>query len=388
MLNHMENPPTSKKVLLAITKTNFGGAQRYVFELALALRAAGYRVAVAGGEPGKLMEKLSAAQIETFTIAGAQRDIHIWQEVTALRSLNQIVRDYKPDIIHLNSSKIGVLGSLVARLQRVPTIVFTAHGWPFFESRPWWWKAMAWSGSYLTALLAHAVIVVSLHDNRQAFMPGTIHKRTLIYPAVGSFETLERQVSRDTLLSQATASEHAHHIWLGAIGELNHNKNHTTAIDAVAEFNQNHATKIVFCIIGEGELRRELEEQIVMRGMQDYIFLLGHKDDARQYLKAFDIFIMPSLKEGLPYSLLEAGATGLPAVVSFAGGMPEVVTNLATGLLVDPHNHMTIVRAIDYLLEHPNERTEFGDNLRTHIETSFSPQTMHEATIAVYERHP
>lgn len=384
MLNSMETPHHSKKVLLVITKTNFGGAQRYVFELAIALRARGYTVAVAGGNPGLLMEKLVAAGIETFPIAGAQRDIDVVKEFTALRSLYTIIKDYQPDIIHLNSSKMGVLGSFIARLRGVPRIIFTAHGWPFFESRPWWWKVMAWSGSYLTTLLAHQTIVVSRHDLRHAAMPGLRSKLTHIYPSVEAFPTMTRESSRSALLPHA-APLHAHHIWLGAVGELTRNKNHTTAIDAVAEFNENHATKVVFCIIGEGELRRELEEQIELRGMRDYIFLVGQKDDARQYLPAFDIFIMPSLKEGLPYSLLEAGSLGLPSIVSFVGGLPEVVTNLETGIVVDPYNHMTMVKALDYLLTHPTERTNYGEKLRIFVTDTFSPHMMNDATIAVYE---
>lgn len=386
MLNRMETPQNTKKVLLVITKTNFGGAQRYVFELATALRAHGYSVAVAGGNPGLLMEKLGAAGIETFTIAGAQRDIDIVKEFTALRSLYTIIKDYNPDIIHLNSSKMGVLGSLIARLCGVPKIVFTAHGWPFFESRPWWWKIMAWSGSYLTTLLAHQTIVVSRHDLRHAAMPGVRSKLTHIYPSIEDFPTSTRENSRSSLLSEK-AGLHSHHIWLGAVGELTRNKNHTTAIDAVAEFNENHTTKVVFCIIGEGELRRELEEQIELRGMRDYIFLVGQKDNARQYLPAFDMFLMPSLKEGLPYSLLEAGSLGLPCIVSFVGGLPEVVRNLDTGLVVDPHNHMTMVHALDYLLTHPTERTSYGEKLRVFVRDTFSPRIMNEATIAVYENH-
>lgn len=381
----MTTPNQPKKVLLVITKTHFGGAQRYVFELAVALRERGYEVAVAGGGSGNLIDKLKAVNIPTFNLEGVERDFNLFKEIKAVRSLYTVIKNYRPDIIHLNSSKMGGLGSLVARVLKVPQIVFTAHGWPFLEPRPLPWRTMAWLGSYLTGLLAKKVILVSRHDLRHTHMPGVKGKCVVIGTAVADFPTLERAEAREALFPKETITEHAHNIWVGTIGELNHNKNHTAAIDAVAEFNNSNQTKILLAIISDGELKPALEEQVELKGLTSYVHFLGHKEEARQYLKAFDMFLLPSHKEGLPYALLEAGQVGLPCIASWVGGIPEVITNLESGLLIDPNNHMTIVRAFEYFLDNGDKRVGFAEALRQQVETNFSSEQMVKKTISVYE---
>jgi glycosyltransferase involved in cell wall biosynthesis len=378
----MATPP---KILYAITKSNFGGAQRYVFELALAMRAAGYEVAVAAGGNGELLERLAAAGIKTYQITAAQRDIAWRKEVAVLQSLRQILTDFKPDIIHLNSSKLGGLGALTARLCRVPHIVFTAHGWPHHEERHWSWRLMAWVGSYLTALLSHQVITVSQFDAKRTYFFGTKGKTTVIHNALFPFTLLERTHAREKLLPPEVIAAHARDIWLVTHGEINHNKNHTTAIDAVADFNQTHSAKIFYVIIGSGELQGALAEQVSLRGMREHVIFLDHVPEVRTLLLAFDLYIMPSLKEGLPYALLEAGYAGLPVLASNVGGIPEVIHEGETGLLFDPHTHTGMTDALALLINEPEQRSLYTKNLRAHIETHFNPETMLKATQAIYD---
>lgn len=381
----METLIKAPKLLLAITKTNFGGAQRYVFETAVALKNQGYTVAVAGGGAGDLFTKLTAAGITTYQLNGAGRDINLLADLKTIRSLFTVVREFKPDILHLNSSKIGLLGSLVGRLFRVPLIVFTAHGWPFLEPRRLSWRTLAWVGSYVTGLLAHKVILVSQNDWRHTSMPGVLSKCVVIETAVTDFFTLERNVAREELFDKEFVELHAHNIWIGTIGELNHNKNHEASINAVAEFNANNKTKILLTIIGAGELKSALEEQVSLKGLTDYVYFLGHKDEARQYLPAFDMFLFPSLKEGLPYALLEAGKVGLPCIASSVGGIPEVITNLETGLLIDPNNHMTIVHAISFFLEHGDKRITFAAKLQDFVKQKFNFENQLAKLVRIYE---
>ena len=180
----MQIPTQSKKVLYVITKSNWGGAQRYVFELAINMKKLGYEVAVACGGKGELVKKLQQAGIATYEVAGMERDISFLKEVKAIFSLIKIIRGYKPAVIHINSSKAGLLGTFVARLLRVPKIIFTAHGWPFLEPRKKMWRLMAWLGSYLTAIFSHQVILVSEYDLAHTNMFGIKSKCTVIHTAI------------------------------------------------------------------------------------------------------------------------------------------------------------------------------------------------------------
>jgi glycosyltransferase involved in cell wall biosynthesis len=384
MLDGMEvkNQP---KILYVITKSYFGGAQRYVYELAQATKASGFTVAVACGGKEELVTRLADSGILTFEIEGAQRDISLIKEIKALYSLSKIIRSYQPDVIHLNSSKIGLLGSLIARLLRVPNIIFTAHGWPFLEpTRKLYWRVMAWIGSYLTSLLAHQVILVSNNDLNHTKMPGLKNKFQVIHTSVRDFPLLERKESRLALLPEEIIKNHEQNIWVVTHGEINHNKNLSLAIDAVAEFNSSHTTKIFYVIIGSGDLMNSLKEQVDLKGLTDQVQFLGYKKDARQFLLAFDIYLIPSLKEGLPYSLLEAGLAGLPCIASRVGGIPEVISDHQSGILINPQNHMGIVEAFDFLLTNADKRSAYSNELAHKIKSHFSSELMFAKTLPLY----
>jgi glycosyltransferase involved in cell wall biosynthesis len=381
----MEESLKQKKVLYIITKSNFGGAQRYVYELALANKARGCKVAVACGGIGELVEKLNENGIETFLVTGLERDLDLLKEIKAIYSLAKIIRDFDPDIVHANSTKAGGIGTFLARILFVPKIIFTAHGWPFLEPRSRSWKLMAFAGSYATAIFAHEIILVSRNDFKHTNMPGVKSKLNVIHTAVASFPLIPRDEARLKLLPQEVIDQHFQNIWLITNAELNHNKNHTAAIDAVAEFNSQHATKIFYVIIGAGDSEATLKDQVELRSLSEYVYFCGYKADARQYLLAFDIFLLPSKKEGLPYALLEAGLAQIPCIASNTGGISEVITDKESGLLINPDNHMSIVMALNYLLTNPDERSHFADALYQNIKRDFSLKQMIEKTNRVYD---
>jgi glycosyltransferase involved in cell wall biosynthesis len=374
----------SKKILYIITKSNFGGAQKYVYDLAITTKEHGYNVAVACGGKGELVARLQQANINTYEVSGFQRDISAFREWKAVFSLLRIIYKFKPDIVHLNSAKAGLLGSLVANILRVPKIIFTAHGWSFLEPKPRLWKTLTWIGSYITSLLSDHTINVSQFDFDHRNMPWTQKKSSVIHTAISDFSLLSREEARSILNSQETIEQHRSNLWLVSIAELNHNKNHTTAIDAVAEFNSTHANKIFYTIIGSGELQNTLKEQVNLKGLNDYVQFLSYVENAKQYLLAFDIFLLPSKKEGLPYALLEAGLAGLPCIASKVGGIPEVIIDHESGLLTDPNNHMTIVSALDLLINHPDQRFLYSENLKQDIQTNFNIGKMLKETESLY----
>ncbi len=300
-----------QKILYVITKSNWGGAQRYVFDLANSLPSDEYTVGVACGGNGPLVSKLKEQGIAVFPITNFERDINIFKEVYAAFELFRIIRREKPDIVHLNSSKAGGTGALVARLCGVRRIVFTAHGWPFLEPRSLPWRALAWFFSYLTVLLAHTTIVVSKYDLTHHHMPFVKEKITHIYNGIAPLTFGSGDIIRNAFPKNAYIT--------GTIGELTHNKNHKTLVDEAYV----HSDMFV-AIVGDGELRSELESQIRSHNLEERVKLFGYLP-ATNVLKGFDMFSLPSLKEGLPYVLLEAKAAQLPITANHVGGIPEIM---------------------------------------------------------------
>ncbi len=382
----MDTNLKNTKILYIITKSNWGGAQKYVFDLATSFAKQDATIAVACGGEGILKTRLEEAGINTYTIKKLERDVSLKKEIIAFFSLFQIIRQVKPDLIHLNSTKAGLLGVVVGRLCRVPKIIFTAHGWPFLEPRSRRWRFLTWLGSYLTALLSHQVIVVSENDLRHTKMPGLKDKLTMIHPAPDPFLPLPRQEARIKLYDEETIAAHERDIWLVTNAELNHNKNQSVVINAVAEFNSTHPTKIFYTLIGEGDDRDHLQEQIQLKGLNDEVRLLGYLPDSRVYLSAFDFFILPSRKEGLPYALLEAGQVRLPTLATNKGGIPELIIDRDTGLTIDVDNHETIVEALEQLVSNPNLREGIATNFQELVMREYNLPKMIEATTQVYRR--
>lgn len=379
---------TQKKILYVITKANFGGAQRYVYELAVASKSRGYEVVVATGGNGVLTEKLATARISTHIIRGLSRDIGFLREIRAFADLYTLIRAERPDVIHLNSSKAALLGACAARLLRVPQIIFTAHGWPFLERRPCFWRMCMWLLSWITALLSHYVIVVSKHDKTCAHMIGTRRKTHVIYPAVPSIQFETRERARKILQEHGMRIPQSDALWIVSIAEYVPNKNLLTGIEAVHTAIREQNCACVYILIGtDGDDRKMLESYIQKQNLHETIQLLGYIEDARALLLAFDLFLLPSKKEGLPYALLEAGRARLPCIASNVGGIPEIITHKHSGILFPPHDTASLVHELSAVLNDPKHGASYGNMLYDHVAHTFDFETMVEKTIALYSTH-
>ena len=177
-----------KKILYVITKSNWGGAQRQVFDLATNLPEDKFETAVALGGGGLLKEKLDGAGIRTIAVETLGRDIKIFNDLISFFKIFQIIKKEKPDILHLHSSKVGFLGALIGRLLGIKKIIYTVHGWMFLEKQPQWWTITMRFFSWLTILLTHKTIAVSENDkNASADFIGV--KINVFYFYLGQLKT-------------------------------------------------------------------------------------------------------------------------------------------------------------------------------------------------------
>jgi glycosyltransferase involved in cell wall biosynthesis len=368
-----------KRVLYVITKSNWGGAQRYVYDLATAAKAAGHTVAVVSGREGELTDRLREAGVAVFPIPSMQRNVKLASDFKVLRELLAIIRDFKPDVIHGNSSKAGALVSFAGRMRGIHRIIFTAHGWAFNEERPWWQKFLIGIIHYITVLLSHTTICNSSATMRDIrWMPFVKSKIVVIHHGVHQFTMLPRQEARAKL-----APTLGERIWIGVIAELHPIKGLDALIQAVEHVAPDYG-EIGLVIIGEGEERGYLEHLIKIEGVTGRIVLAGHVVNAPQYLSAFDLFILPSRSESLGYALLEAGMAGLPAIGTKVGGIPEILEEEKTGLLVPPNDPPALYRAIERILKDKNLKERLAENLHAKVVHDFSPEQMHQKTFALY----
>lgn len=377
-------PPPRKKVLFLITKSNWGGAQRYVYDLATNLDRTRFEPIVALGGHGQLTDFLTHAGIRTITITSLQRDISLKKEWFFARELWQIIRQERPTILHVNSSKAGGIGTLLGRLARVPKVIFTSHGWAFNEDRPWWQKIIIKVLHWITVLLAHKTIAVSHAIIRQMNWPGAERKMKLIHLGRTIGPMYPKQEARQHL-SEYTPSlqPYQHDTWIGCVAELHTIKRLPVLIDAVAQLLADFPTLRVV-IVGDGALRKTLHTLIVDQRLEHNVFLTGHVAEAARFLKAFDLFVLPSKSESYGYVLHEAGLAGVPVIATRVGGIPDVVDHQHTGLLVPPDDVQAIAAALATLLTDIPLRQQYADAHQAAM-TTRSVATMVAATSSLYD---
>ena len=374
----MEVAP-KRRILYVITKASWGGAQRYVYDMALKARDAGYDVRVAAGTPGELVERLDAQGIETVSIGSMKRDIGFKSEIASFISLIRVIRAFRPDVVHANSSKAAGLACLAARLTFVPRIIFTSHGWAFNEQRPSWQKLIIWVLHYSTVLLSHTTLCVSRavrHDARHMLLAQS--RLVVVHIGVEEGTLLSREDARFMLAPHVSFP-----FWIGTIAELHPTKNIETLILAFSTIAE-EMPEAMLMVMGEGQDRVWLEGLIRDYGLEERVRLRGHVSNASAYLPALDIFVLPSRSEALGYVLLEAGLAKLPVVASRVGGIPEIVEDAKTGLLCPPGDVSALQEALRAYLGSPELRTRMGNALHKRVHKDFSMERMVRGTLCHY----
>lgn len=371
------------KILFGITKSNFGGAQRYVFELASEAKRAGNEVFVMCGLPaqsggdGPLIQKLNESGIQVIPLPHLGRDVSFIKDFKSFLFILRTLRKERPDVFHINSSKMGGLGGFAARLVGVKKIIFTAHGWAFNEPRSAIQKTIIKFFVWLTIILSHKTICVSEKTKKDVSnLPFIKNKLVIIYNGLKDFELKTREEARKILSLDDNV------FLVGAVSELHKIKGLDILLKAWAAFLKNHKAKLV--IFGAGEEKNNLNKIASNLKIDNSVEFKGFVGNARSFLSSFDIFVMPSRSEAMPYALLEAGFAGLPVVASSVGGIPEIIENEKNGLLVPKENSEALLSALNRLADNKEFREKLGSSLKQTISTKFSFEKMVQKTFELY----
>ena len=353
-----------KKLFLIITKSHWGGATRYVYDLATNLPKDQFDITVVFGQSGLLQDKLATVGIKTISIPYLQRDIAVWQDLRTFVFLLKLFKTEQPDVIHLNSSKIGGLGALAGRLTGIKKIIFTGHGWAFNEVRPWWQKKIILFLHWLTIILNHRTIAVAESVKQQIrFLPFIDHKLVTIHNGIAPFELMSKVDARQ-IISDKINYQLGNEFVIGSISELHRNKGLDIAVQALAQVIPTYP-QLKYIIIGGGEEKN--------------IFLVGPIDNAKTLLSAFDLFLLPSRTEAFPYVILEALFADLPIIASNVGGIKEIVKEDDLHQLVTPQDVSALASTLTTMI--PKVATQ-QSHTKVNVENSLSK--MVSETIKLY----
>lgn len=373
------------KKLLYITNISIGVSS---FSVA-AVRAAeelGVEFHLAGNFDGTTKESLRKNEKE-YGVKLHQIDFirtpYDLRNIKAYKQLVQLIKREKFDAIHCNTPTGGVLGRLAGKKCKVRKIIYQAHGFHFYKGAPkknWliYYPIEKWLAKYTDAL-----ITINNEDYELAKSKFQLRHNGKVYyvPGVGidlsQYDLPDgvREKKRKELGLKETD------IVLISSGELNENKNNQIIIQALSKLRHEN---LHYIICGTGSKYDELKKMTSDNGLDDYIHFLGYRNDIKELYRASDIFVMPSLREGLSRSIMEAMASGLPCVVSNIRGNTDLLENTNSGFLCEATDVLAYTKKIKKLANDETVRKTIGKNSLVAIQ-KFNMETVEIAVSKVYK---
>ena len=352
------------------TARTWRGGQGQVLHTVMGLRAMRQRAALVAHPEGELFRRMSEG---TDLIPLAPRNEI---DLAAAWRLSRVLKQYRPDIVHAHDPHAVAMAATalsIISLSPSPALVASRR----IEYRIGHNSFSRWKYDQVECFIA---ISEAVRDRLIADgIPRS--KTTVVHEGVD----VERIVHLPPANVHAVFFLPTHAPIVGNIGALVPQKGQHHLIDAAAIVVR-HIPDVRFVIAGEGELRPQLEDQIKRKHLERHVFLAGFRPDALELLKAFDLFALSSLHEGMCTSLVDAMAASKAAVATAVGGVPEVMADGETGYLVPAKDHDAMAHRIVELLQSEPLRRRMGDAALRRARERFTVERMVNGTIDVYEK--
>lgn len=329
----------------------------------------GIRVTIVAGEGTWLFEQCKQAGIDCLPVPFMQREIRPWLDLRAIFALARLFRTLKPDVVHLNSSKMGVIGSMAARLANVPRVVYFIGGWAFLESIAPWKKTFYRLAERFTAGLKDRIICL-YPGNKDIAEAYSIRPRESIDVIPNGIDITALDATRLSRTDARAALGLAENDFVfGTIAHFYPAKNLPNYLTQATTFLRTHPTaKIV--LIGEGAQRLKIEQAIKTGNIQSQVLLIGAKEQAHRFLSAFDVFVLPSTKEGMPFSILEAMAASVPCIVTDVGAHTGVLKG-THAWIIPPQDSQALHQALTEAFDQKAQLPQWGRAYRTSVSEHF-----------------
>ncbi len=286
------------------------------------------------------------------------------KNIKAYKQLCKIIRDEKIDYIHCNTPTGGILGRLAGKKCKVKKVIYQAHGFHFYKGAP----KLNWMVYYpIEKWLAHhtdALITINREDYELAKNKFRLRNKGQVYYVPGVGIDLSQYAITVHAELRASLGIGENDVMLISAGDLVERKNYKLAIEAIAKTNLKN---LKYCICGKGPQFDELKAYANALGVGDQILFLGFRSDMKELLQVADIFLFTTKQEGLPRSMMEAMASGLPCVASKVRGNTDLLEDGVGGYLCDVENSGEFTDAIKKLAKNSGLRKQFGDANIKHI---------------------
>lgn len=348
-----------------------GGASVHLLDLASGAVRAGHEVVIFVGGDGVFFDHAKQEGLSCIPVKNLVRQINPFDDTLCFFELRSKLKRHQPDLIHLHSSKAGLVGRLVAKSLGVPSI-FTAHGWAFTEGVSRGRRKLYRLLERFMGRFSSRTITVSEYDRQLALNNSVGNPNKLITIHNGMPD----------ILVEAAIEEVGRHIQLIMVARFDEPKDQALLVQALSGVvRQDWRLELV----GDGPSIEQVRLLVNELGLADRVTFSGARNDVQERLAKSDVFCLISNWEGLPLTILEAMRGGLPVIASDVGGVAEAVVDGETGHVVRRGDVAGITSAIEGLLASKDTRARFGNNGRRRYEEKFTFESMLQKTLAVYD---
>lgn len=349
-----------RKICHIITKLELGGAQQNTLFTVSNINQDEFIPVLMSGKGGILdTEASTLSGVKVYLVDNLIRPIQPISDLIALFKLCLLLRKEKPHIVHTHSSKAGILGRIAAWIARVPVIIHTFHGFAFHDFQPRFVKGFYILLERLIARITHKLIAVS-NDNIEKGLQNDIGIREK-YLVIRSGIDVTRYKNSHVDVSEKRRELNIPNDEkiITTIGPFKPQKNLLDFV-RVAKYVSDRNNYCRFLVIGDGKQRFQIESLINQLKLNSKVELLGWRRDIAQILAVSDVFVMTSLWEGLPRSILEAMCMGLPVVANAVDGVKEIINNTENGFTVEPFMTQEMSECILDILSNADQAKEVG----------------------------
>lgn len=375
------------KIAQVITRMDWGGSPDIVRILCENLDTEMYDVRLICGptaHPSKKTRDFSKKfKDKIFHITYLRGKINIFSDSFALFRLYCLFRKEDFDIVHTHTAKAGILGRIAARLAGAPKVIHTPHGhnfYGYFGQRIS--KLVVMLEKFIGYITDKIVVLTELEKDDLAVFK-VAQPTNIVVINSGLELNSYREVNIDARKKRDELQVEQDTTLVGMIGRLEPVKGPEYLIEA-AKLVIERFSKVKFLIVGDGSLRNKLEFRCKKLSIFDKFVFTGWREDIPEILAVLDILVLPSLNEAVGRILIEAGACGKPVVATSVGGIPEVVKDNETGILVPPKAPEALARAIIALLKSEEKRQKMGEAAKNWVDDKFSASRMVERVSNLY----
>lgn len=368
-----------ERIAQIITLSEYGGAQKHVLILSSLLAEKGYSVDIYAGAGDMFQSEIKQDNIKFIRVKNLIRNINIVKDFKAAVELYGYLKKGKYDVAHCHSSKAGLLGRVAAKFAGVRKIVFTAHGFEFNEPMSRYKKLFYIMLERITALFCDKIIVVSQFDYDSAIKYKIAPEKKLVY-IPNAIDDIDKAQLKDKSLLRKELNIPEDEFILGTMANFYATKGYKYLAEALKRlYDENY--KFTALLVGTGLLYNNIKDMC-----RDYenIRFLGFRKDNYDLINMYDLFILSSVKEGMPYVILETMKLAKPILCTNVGALNDIIKNGKNGFIVEPESSDAIYDALKNILDNKDILMTVGKNAKNFVDKNFSLSDFSENILNIY----